>query len=108
MFIICSISVFVVQCDRDDEEKTLILEKRFHFYFSFVCLCHSKNLKISLAQKSYGFAKASCIRNCPWSFLQTSNFNIQPHVQKDYNSNENFVMGAAQCAEPMTKFSLLL
>ena len=38
MFIICSISVFVVQCDRDDEEKTLTLEKRFHFYFSFVCL----------------------------------------------------------------------
>ena len=45
---------------------------------------------------------------CPWSFLQTSIFNVQPHAQKDHNSNEIFVMGAAHCAAPMTKISLLL
>ena len=49
-----------------------------------------------------------CLRGCPRSFLQTSIFNVQPHAQKDHNSNEIFVMGPAHCAGPMTKISLLL
>ena len=40
--------------------------------------------------------------------LQTSIFNIQPYAQKDPDSNEIFVMGAAQHAAPMTKILLLL
>ena len=46
--------------------------------------------------------------SCPRRCLQTSIFNAHPHVQKDPNSNEIFVMGAAYCAAPMTKVSLLL
>ena len=38
----------------------------------------------------------------------TSIFKVPPFSQKDHNSNEIFVMGAAQCAAPMTKISLLL
>ena len=38
----------------------------------------------------------------------TSIFNVKLPAQKDHNSNEIFVMGAAQCAAPMTKMSLLL
>ena len=36
-------------------------------------------------------------------FLQTSIFKDGLRTQKDYNSNEVFIMGAAQCAAPMTK-----
>ena len=35
-------------------------------------------------------------------------FKVTPFSQKEHNSNENFVMGAAHCAAPMTKISLLL
>ena len=40
---------------------------------------------------------------CLQRFLQMQIFNVQPHAQKDHNSNEIFVMGETQCAAPMTK-----
>ena len=40
--------------------------------------------------------------------MQTSIFNTQPYAQKDHDSGEIFVMGAAQHAAPMTKILLLL
>ena len=76
--------------------------------FQILQLGNNNDNLVSFIKDGFSALMGDRATGCPWSFLQTSIFNVQPHVQRDHNSNEIFVLGSAHCAAPMTEISLLL